>query len=172
MVPCARHLLAGCRQNRKPLWRDRRRWGAARRPNDRASDLDAAEASEVGKRVAPHAASGLQRAHDDARLDFVFGGMLDFCQCLTSRSENLRRTVRIPFCAYGPQRPLLALSRRSLAAIRRPFRAPCSRWTTDARFPSRLPSCWEDTFGRRLRASSTTRRRSGSGCRERDHRPG
>ena len=51
----------------------------------------------MGKRVPPHAASGLQRAHDDARLDFVFGGMLDFCQRLTSRSENLRRTVRIPF---------------------------------------------------------------------------
>lgn len=110
MVPCARHLLAGFRQNRKPLWRDRRRWGAARRPNDRAFDLDAAEASEVGKRVAPHAASGLQRARDDARLDFVFGGMLDFCQRLTSRSENLRRTARIPFCAYGPRRPLLARS--------------------------------------------------------------
>ena len=86
----------------------------------------------MGKRVAPHAASGLQRAHDDARLDFVFGGMLKhFCQCLTSRSENLRWTARIPFCAYGPQRPLLALRRRSVAANQATF--PRALLATDHR---------------------------------------
>ncbi len=49
----------------------------------------------MGKRVAPDAARGLQRAPDDARLDFVFGGMLGFSQRLISPSEKLRRTVRI-----------------------------------------------------------------------------
>ena len=46
---------------------------------------------------------------------------------------------------------------QSMDGIKRSFLALCSLRTNDARFPSRLPSCWVDIFGLRPQVRRSTR---------------